>query len=226
MKKFIAPPPEATVKLAKRFFKHQKTQLYGFTLAEVLITLGIIGIISALTIPVLISNHKKKVIATQLKQSYSIIYNAIELSVAENETYENWNRPYNQPNSTKKFAEQYILPYIKYAQTGQDKHFYANEDLFYIKLVNGTIVALHVGSCVDFLVDINGDKQPNKGGVDQFTFYLNMFQNSAFPTGFSSGNKSRTKTQLILECKNSPNNCAKLIEYENWKITKDYPQKI
>lgn len=33
----------------------------AFTLAEVLITLGIIGIISAITIPILINNYRKKV---------------------------------------------------------------------------------------------------------------------------------------------------------------------
>lgn len=31
----------------------------GFTLAEVLITLGIIGVVAAMTMPALISNHKK-----------------------------------------------------------------------------------------------------------------------------------------------------------------------
>lgn len=33
---------------------------YGFTLAEVLITLGIIGVVAALTIPTLIQNYKDR----------------------------------------------------------------------------------------------------------------------------------------------------------------------
>ena len=33
----------------------------GFTLAEVLITLGIIGIVTSITIPTLIANHNKRV---------------------------------------------------------------------------------------------------------------------------------------------------------------------
>ncbi len=41
---------------------------FGFTLAEVLITLGIIGVIAALTLPNLIANYQKKVWATQLKK--------------------------------------------------------------------------------------------------------------------------------------------------------------
>ena len=39
----------------------------AFTLAEVLITLGIIGVVAALTLPTLISNHKKQTYVNQLK---------------------------------------------------------------------------------------------------------------------------------------------------------------
>lgn len=34
----------------------------AFTLAEVLITLGIIGVVAALTIPTLVNNYRKKAI--------------------------------------------------------------------------------------------------------------------------------------------------------------------
>ena len=45
----------------------------GFTLAEVLITLGIIGIVAALTIPQLISNYQKKVVPIRLKKMARLI---------------------------------------------------------------------------------------------------------------------------------------------------------
>ena len=48
----------------------------AFTLAEVLITLGIIGVVAALTLPTLIQNHQKQVYVTQLKKAYSTINNA------------------------------------------------------------------------------------------------------------------------------------------------------
>ena len=38
----------------------------GFTLAEVLITLGIIGVVAALTLPSLITNYRKKQTVAQL----------------------------------------------------------------------------------------------------------------------------------------------------------------
>lgn len=40
----------------------------AFTLAEVLITLGIIGVVAAMTMPVLIQNQREKVVVTQLKK--------------------------------------------------------------------------------------------------------------------------------------------------------------
>ena len=203
-----------------------KLRKVAFTLAEVLITLGIIGVVAALTIQTLIQNHKKIVIATQLKQSYSILYNAIKMSEVENENFTEWRTPTNSPSSTKIFAESYILPYLKYTETGKDNFFYPNEELFYFKLANGSIVALHVGSCLDFLVDVNGNKKPNREGVDQFTFYLNIFQSQTFPNGFSTGVKRNSRTQVRQICTNSPRACAKLIEYDNWEIKNDYPHRI
>ncbi|MBP7212243.1 prepilin-type N-terminal cleavage/methylation domain-containing protein, partial [bacterium] len=43
----------------------------AFTLAEVLITLGIIGIVAALTIPTLMNKSQKQQTVTALKKSYS-----------------------------------------------------------------------------------------------------------------------------------------------------------
>ena len=42
----------------------------AFTLAEVLITLGIIGIVAAMTLPILIGKYQKMQTATQLKKAY------------------------------------------------------------------------------------------------------------------------------------------------------------
>lgn len=38
----------------------------GFTLAEVLVTLGIIGVVSAMTVPTLMQNHQRKTYVAQL----------------------------------------------------------------------------------------------------------------------------------------------------------------
>lgn len=45
----------------------------GFTLAETLITLGIIGIVSAITLPTMILSHRNKVLHTRFLKAYSIL---------------------------------------------------------------------------------------------------------------------------------------------------------
>lgn len=49
------------------------THKCAFTLAEVLITLGIIGIVAALTIPSLITNYKANKLRAQFLKSYSTV---------------------------------------------------------------------------------------------------------------------------------------------------------
>lgn len=45
----------------------------AFTLAEVLITLGIVGVIAAMTLPALINQTQGKELETGLKKAYSIL---------------------------------------------------------------------------------------------------------------------------------------------------------
>lgn len=56
-----------------------KNETRGFTLAEVLITLAIIGIVAAMTIPTLIANYQKTQYITGLKKAYSEITEALKL---------------------------------------------------------------------------------------------------------------------------------------------------
>ena len=55
--------------------KHPQS-IKGFTLAEILITLLIIGVIAAITIPVFMSNYKKFVYVNELKVLYNKLQNA------------------------------------------------------------------------------------------------------------------------------------------------------
>ena len=49
----------------------------AFTLAEVLIALGIIGVVAALTLPSLIAKYQEKVLVNQAKKNYALVTNAI-----------------------------------------------------------------------------------------------------------------------------------------------------
>lgn len=52
---------------------------FGFTLAEVLITLGIIGVVAAMTIPTLMMNIQNNEFKTKMKKEYSLLSNAYQL---------------------------------------------------------------------------------------------------------------------------------------------------
>ncbi len=62
----------------KNFYAIKKLKKDAFTLAEVLVTLGIIGVVAALTMPTLVSNHKKAVLKSQFKKTYSTISQAYD----------------------------------------------------------------------------------------------------------------------------------------------------
>lgn len=56
-----------------------KKEFFAFTLAEVLITLGIIGVVAAMTLPTLINNNRDKELVTRVKKTYSSISKALQL---------------------------------------------------------------------------------------------------------------------------------------------------
>ena len=75
----------------------------AFTLAEVLITLGIIGIVAAMTIPTLVSTYSKKVLHSQFLKTYSDIQNAAKLFQLNNDiTVYEFSHHGNTANETLK----------------------------------------------------------------------------------------------------------------------------
>ena len=66
-----------------RFTSHFSLKSAAFTLAEVLITLGIIGVVAAMTLPSLIASYQEKVIVVQAKKSYSGFLNTLNRMKAD-----------------------------------------------------------------------------------------------------------------------------------------------
>ncbi len=95
-----------------------KNELQAITMAEVLITLGIIGIIAALTIPNLMGVYRKRVVGTKLQKAYAELSQLLLLSEVENENAYYWSWPSghmtNQQNSVagKEFIKKYFEPYL------------------------------------------------------------------------------------------------------------------
>ena len=91
----------------------------AFTLAEVLITLGIIGVVAAMTLPSLIQNYQKKALATQTQKFYSTMSQAVKQYMADygvddlrntplaGDNYEDWASP-EAIASIRDFATKYL----------------------------------------------------------------------------------------------------------------------
>ena len=105
----------------------------AFTLAEVLITIGIIGVVAAMTIPTLVANYKKKVVETRLVKVYSTFNQAIKMSEAEHGPLTTWDAieetiEYDDENQSYIITEsnivdwydKYIAPYIKTAKVDKN----------------------------------------------------------------------------------------------------------
>ncbi len=90
----------------------------AFTLAEVLITLGIIGVVAALTLPTLIENYKKSEISAKLKKFNTTMAQCVLLSEQDNGPAEEWSTPGGYGSfDLDNFFKTYLAPYMKYSNT-------------------------------------------------------------------------------------------------------------
>lgn len=169
----------------------------AFTLAEVLITLGIIGIVAAMTLPAIMANTDKTKTVSQLKKAYTNLAQAVKLSEVKNESCEYWD--YTLP--ADEFFKRYLSEFLSIGASSitdlnvQYKYLNGNdcfEDLCttdsYIRALNdGTLIIV---SRHQFLtngrvisVDINGLKKPNVVGKDFFSFAITP-KNGVVPFGY------------------------------------------
>ena len=117
----------------------------AFTLAEILVTLGIVGVVASLTMPSLIKNYQRKVLKTQFAKSYSMLSQAVEGASVEyndcnaNNTEEIKALIYDKLNKaqgkTLNTTDRKIIfnNYKQYSLTGVD----ANTDLHTNCLIGG-----------------------------------------------------------------------------------------
>lgn len=176
----------------------------AFTLAEVLITLGIIGIVAAMTLPAIIEDTRERQTIIKLKKAYSVLQNVSLKVRAEHGDLNMWS------DDSKEFFMKEVsknLKVIKECNQG----ILCSRSFAYsypaVILSDGTALAfptrqtnsgnnggvcsspaserrrinLHYNYCATVLVDINADKKPNKLGEDVFEF--RFFTNGVVPNG-------------------------------------------
>ena len=168
----------------KKEYKHG-----AFTLAEVLVTLGIIGVVAAMTMPTLIGNTKPKELEAQFKKAHSMLSQAVitvadEKGVGLKKTFATFNGT-NYANASEIANAIYNQMKVTGTCTYTDKVKTYNKasdnpyvDLGTVKpsklLANGMCMQVNVnGYMINITVDINGaKKRPNALGQDIFYFYI------------------------------------------------------
>ena len=218
----------------------------GFTLAEVLITLGIIGVVAAMTIPTLMTNYTKHKTETQLVKFYSMMNQTLRMSVSENGDPDGWiipNKSYTSDESIE-ILKTYILPYMK--NLGYEKCTLKNaENRIYN---NVPCIYLMDGGVITFNIDTNGgdmtywlDKKYliNNPNYTRHAFGFQLVKSSGLDNGKTNsrnyiepysylwdGTREGLKNHQRYGCrKDSPTYgfCTKYIQMNSWKIPPDYP---
>jgi len=181
----------------------------GFTLAEVLITLGIIGVVAGMTIPTLLKNTQNQEYVVALKKAQSVFSQAFSLVTLENgppggmegmDVYslkEKLNIAKDCGSGTGCFSPSTI----KYLNRTDYNSMDAMSGEKYV-LVDGASVRIvpengnwqwgsaetgyggnfkNLGGYIH--IDVNGFKGPNQLGRDVFNFYI--LKTGIYPFGFS-----------------------------------------
>lgn len=89
----------------------------AFTLAEVLITLAVIGVVAALTLPTLVQSYEEKGTVSKLKKVYSVLDQASRLAIDKNGTPDEWNLVALNDFSSSKTIYDNISPYLNISKT-------------------------------------------------------------------------------------------------------------
>jgi prepilin-type N-terminal cleavage/methylation domain-containing protein len=187
-----------------------KSQHYtGFTLAEVLITLGIIGVVAAMTIPTLMNNTQENEYHVAAKKVYTILSQATMnmLNTNGGTIWDNSSADYKQLSLNMKDTYKAHLKYVKegtltdisttgwygYKSNSIAMDDGGNSDRYALELNDGMIlrffatqdcssgtVIAGTSNCGDILVDVNGIKKPNMFGKDVYVFSVFKTSDGAY----------------------------------------------
>lgn len=186
----------------------------AFTLAEVLVTLMIIGVIATMTIPGLKKSAEERERVSQLKKTYSTITGATEMLGAEYGSLKHWqwdnnavimDRMYipkfNVAKNCKNSGDCFDASYRTKTPDGTVFSEFQSADWYTFITADGVFWTVSKGTnqcngtegtpayilnnCILFEVDLNGVKKPNIIGVDIFGFTVTP--EGAFPFGGCPG---------------------------------------
>lgn len=211
----------------------------GFTLAEVLVTLGIIGVVSAMTVPTLMQNHQRKTYVVQLHKVYNELsqvllqyqndknaLNLTEAGLTSTSALQNMITSYMNvvttcdSVTTPCFADQYRYLNGSNVSTGA----FTSNTKAYVLASGAAIRPVYSKpssyKIANFMVDINGSQGPNISGRDLFFLYL--YSNGAIDEGPDNTTNNAPLTEAQREapnCQASLNGCFGRLLNDNWEMT-------
>lgn len=228
---------------------------FAFTLAETLITLGIIGVVAALTIPGLIQSYQKQQTVVKLKKAYAILNQIARNSSNENGdavTFLTTDTDVNE-NTTKEFFEKYWFSYLNAPAIDTKSN-------FQYKYINGTEWGVGVQTSypqgrvlfttmdgtsyfvllMKWIKDENSENGQKGLYSSKQSIYVDLNgikpPNTlgrdvfGFEIDFDNNNavpmcSKSSKDDINKQCKTSGSCCSEKIKRDGWSITKDYPWK-
>lgn len=158
--------------------KLEKNNFWGFSLAEVLVTLGILGVVAAFTIPTLLNSYQDSQYKTAYKKAFSI----------SNQAIQNLNNDYllspvtgegDLTNKSNFLAFMGQFQVVKSCtsnngtecwNTNGEKYntSYPNQNSPSFIDNSGVAWSMYWNGASNILVDTNGNLKPNKWGKDRF----------------------------------------------------------
>lgn len=194
-------------KMVKKCFEFSKTmqRCAAFTLAEVMLVVGIIGIIAEITIPPLINNIHQAQYNVGAWNAYKLLSNAVQKIQADNGTLNLKNRSALRSDlcnvlsctvqdTTPNICGSTTYRYYKSSSSltfaacnGAGVGFILNNGIYVNEIVNvdSTCSSDGVNMCADISIDINGPNGPNMMGMDYYVFYIVLNNGTYYviPTG-------------------------------------------
>lgn len=162
---------------------------FGFTLAEVLVTLGIIGVVSAMTVPTLMQNYQRKSYVTQLHKFYNELSQALVQYQTDRNALNLREAGFTSSDALRSFFKSYFKVVNDCGEEIEPcllrSHEYKKlsgaggigvELTYYLTIASGasmTFSSTLNGDCVaSIYVDVNGSQGPNIAGRDLFAIYV------------------------------------------------------
>lgn len=214
----------------------------AFTLAEVLVTLGIIGVVASMTMPMLISNTRKKEFSARLSKFYSTMQQAILMyNTQHNMLAEDWEIPEkDNPEAIEEFWKSHFAPYFKGVINEEQarNEFTSWRNGIVINFNDGTKMSITRGGTIDIKFDVNGEKPPNTSGRDQYIFLLNKGEFTTYnwagdikdmtpdDGGDAYSTNLNDRSNVLRLCKHDSTFCSQLLLLDGWEYKDDYPRRI